>query len=151
MKVGMLCKRAVVTVREFDELTEAARLMRDKHVGYLIVVEPNPGDDTLKPVGVLTDRDVVVAVVAKDISSSTLRVGDVMTRRPVVAGEGATLASALKDMRRIGVRRLPVVGLTGQLVGVLSLDDEFDVIAGELLDVAGSIRNEQLVENALRP
>jgi CBS domain-containing protein len=151
MNVGKVFKRSVVTVREHDELTAAARLMRDKHVGYLIVVEPNPVDGTLKPVGVLTDRDIVVGVVAKDVSPRTLRVGDVMTRQPVVAGEGASLASALKDMRRIGVRRMPIVGLTGQLVGVLSLDDVFDVAAGELLDVAGSIRNEQLIENALRP
>ena len=151
MNVGKMCKRNVVTVRELDELNSAAELMREKHVGYLVVVEQNPARGMAMPVGVLTDRDIVVSVLAKDANPRELRVGDIMTRQPVVIGEGRSIASALTEMRRIGVRRLPVVGSVGQLVGVLSLDDVFDALAGELLDVAGSVRNEQLIENSLRP
>jgi CBS domain-containing protein len=103
------------------------------------------------PVGVLTDRDIVVTVLAKDANPQALRVGDIMTRGPLVVGESSPVASALKEMRRIGVRRVPVVGRIGELVGVLSLDDILDSLAGELLDVAGSVRNEQLIENSLRP
>jgi CBS domain-containing protein len=61
-----------------------------------------------------------------------------MTRQPVVVGEGKSIASALTEMRRTAFRRLPVVGSAGQLIGVLSLDDVLDSLAGELLDVAGS-------------
>jgi CBS domain-containing protein len=100
---------------------------------------------------VLTDRDIVVAVVAREIDPRTLRVGDVMTREPVVAREEDSSATALQEMRRIGVRRLPVVGEHGRLVGVLSLDDVIDELAAELQNVAGSIRNEQRIEGALRP
>jgi len=151
MNIGKLCKRNVVTVREYEDLTQAAQLMREKHVGYLVVVEPNPANDTLRPVGVLTDRDIVVSVVGRDINPRELRVGDVMTRQPVVAGEGKSVSAALKEMRRVGVRRLPIVGEAGQLVGVVSLDDILDSVAGEMLEVAGSLRNEQLIETALRP
>jgi len=151
MNVGEICQRNVITVRPFDELTGAAQLMREKHVGYLIVVEPALSEGSFKPVGVLTDRDIVIAVVARETDARTLRVGDVMTRQPVVADEGDALATALKQMRRIGVRRLPVVGTHEELVGVLSLDDVIDTLVGELKDVAGSIRSEQLIEHTLRP
>jgi CBS domain-containing protein len=151
MNVGKIGRRNVVTVREFDDLTQAAQLMRERHVGYLVVVEPKPADGSLMPVGVLTDRDIVVSVVGRDINPRELRVGDVMTRQPVVIGEGKSVPAALKEMRRIGVRRLPIVAADGQLVGVVSLDDILDVVAAEMVEVAGSLRNEQLVENTLRP
>lgn len=151
MNAGEICKPNVVTVREFDELSAAARLMRERHVGYLIVVEPQPLDAKLKPVGVLTDRDIVVGVLARDADIRALRVGDVMTREPVVVNEDKSIAFALKEMRRIGVRRLPVVGSAGCLVGVLSLDDVIEVLAKELLGVSASIGSELRMEAELRP
>ncbi len=151
MSVRLLCKREVVTVRESEELHAAAQLMRERHVGYLVVVEPADGGEALRPVGVLTDRDIVVEVVARDVDPRSLIVGDVMTPDPVVVREDVSVSAALADMRRIGVRRLPVVGGRGQLIGVLSIDDVLDSLATELLDAAGSMRNEVRVETALRP
>jgi CBS domain-containing protein len=151
MNVGKLCKRDIATIGPRDELSAAAELMRERHVGYLVVVEPDPADNSQRPVGVLTDRDIVVSVVARQIDPRTLRVGEVMTEKPVVAAESDSMDKALASMRRIGVRRLPIVGGRGQLVGVMSLDDVLDSIAGELGDLAGSIRNEQRIEGALRP
>lgn len=150
MNVGSACKGNVITVREFDELTSAAQVMRDKHIGYLVVAEPNVADGTIRPIGVLTDRDIVVGVVARQVDPRSLRVGDVMTRHPVVVEEGDSLEGALGDMRRIGVRRLPVVSRAGQLVGVLSLDDVIDVVARQMAAVSGSINNEIQLERALR-
>lgn len=150
MDVGSLCKRNPVTVREFDELSSAARRMRDDHVGYLVVVEPHATEGGERPVGVLTDRDIVVGVVAKEVEMGSLRVGDLMTRKPAVVDDTASVQTALDQMRRIGVRRMPVVGRAGQLVGVLSLDDIIDALAGEMLAVSGSIRNELRTESALR-
>ncbi len=150
MNVGNVCKGNVITVREFDELTTAAQLMRDKHIGYLVVAEPNITDGTIRPVGVLTDRDIVVGVIARQVDPRSLRVGDVMTRQPVVVEEGDAIESALGDMRRIGVRRLPVVSRAGQLVGVLSLDDVLDAMARQMAAVSGSISNEIQLERALR-
>jgi CBS domain-containing protein len=151
MNVGEICVRNVVTVLEVDELTKAAEVMREKHIGYLVVVGPKPGEAGFMPIGVLTDRDIVVGVVAKHTDPKALRVGDLMTRQPVVVNENASLTQALSEMRRIGVRRVPVVGRTGLLTGVLSLDDILGAVSEELLDVAGSIRKEVRMEEALRP
>lgn len=147
--VGQICKRSVVTIRMSEDLSAAAKSMREKHIGYLIVGEPE-SDGTVKPVGVLTDRDIVIAVVAREVDPRTLTVGDVMTRKPTVVAEDVGIETALQDMRRIGVRRLPVVGMRGQLIGVLSLDDVLESVAEDLANIAGSIRNEQRIESALR-
>ena len=151
MKTGDICSRNVVTVRESDDLTAAAQLMRQKHIGYLVVVKPSVADGTFAPVGVITDRDIVVGVVARETDPRSLRVGDVMTRQPVLAGEASSVSAALHSMREIGVRRLPVVARGGQLAGILSLDDVLDALAKELTAVADSIRRELKVEGALRP
>ncbi|HUN75386.1 MAG TPA: CBS domain-containing protein [Steroidobacteraceae bacterium] len=151
MKVGDICTRNVVTVPELDDLTAAARLMRKKHIGYLVVVEPNATEGTVMPVGVITDRDIVVRVIARETDARSLRVGDVMTRQPVITREDYSVSVALHYMREIGVRRVPVVNQAGGLVGVLSLDDVLDALAEELMDVASSIRRELKVENAIGP
>lgn len=151
MNTGEICQSNVVTVRPYEELIVAVRLMREKHVGYLIVVEPAIADGTYRPIGVLTDRDLVVSVLAREANVNSLRVEDVMTRKPVVARADDPLPVALREMRRIGVRRLPVVGTRGELVGVLALDDVVEALASQLGDVAGSIRSEQALEHALRP
>jgi CBS domain-containing protein len=151
MNVSQLCSRDVVTVRKTDEVTVAARLMRKKHVGYLVVVEPDFTGATQRPIGVLTDRDIVIGVVAQDVNPRGLRVGDVMTRSPVVVELTDSIAAAVQEMRRIGVRRVPVVGSVGELEGVLSLDEVLDALSGELQNLAGAVRNERRVETALRP
>jgi CBS domain-containing protein len=150
VEVSKLCKSNLVTVRPSDELTTAAQLMREKHVGYVIVVEPILQEGTIKPVGVITDRDIVVSVVARGVDPRTLRVGEVMTQKPVVVSEGDTVQNAIQEMRRMGIRRIPVVGDRGELVGVLSLDEIIDHLAVQLEDVAGSMRSEQIVERSMR-
>lgn len=151
MHTGEIAQRDVITVRPQDELLAAARLMREKHVGFLVVVEPMLSVGRFRPVGVLTDRDIVVTVVARDANPKALIVEDVMTRNPVTARADAPLDAALRDMRRIGVRRLPIVDDGGALYGVLALDDVIATFTEQLQHVAGSIRSEQLVERALRP
>src|SRR5512147_2848625 len=100
MNVGQLCNRNVITVRKTDEIPVAARLMREKHVGYLVVADPDVSGPTQRPIGVLTDRDIVVGVVAQDVNPRSLTVGDVMTRNPVVIELNDTIAAAVQEMRR---------------------------------------------------
>lgn len=147
MNVGQVCGRHVVTVLPGSELVAAAGLMREKHIGYLVVVE---SEWMRRPVGVLTDRDIVVSVVAKSVDPASLTVGDVMTSRVVATDEQGPLDAALVQMRRNGVRRLPVLGPEGEVVGVLSIDDALQAIMHELDDAAGSIRLEREVERATR-
>mgnify|MGYP006281403749 CR=1 FL=1 len=150
MDIATLCRRNVITVHENDELVAAAELMRKNHVGYLIVVRSGPSNSTTRPVGVLTDRDIVIKVVAKRIDPRTLTVADVMTAQPVVVAFTESLHSALGTMRSVGVRRLPVIGTQGELIGVLSTDDIVDALADGLSALAGAIRNEQRIESTLR-
>jgi CBS domain-containing protein len=148
MNIGTLCQRNVVTVSPTDELSVAARLMRERHVGCLVVVEGSGGG--ARPVGMLTDRDIVVAIIARETESGQLQVGDVMTRNPVSVLESESLSTALRQMRAIGVRRLPVVGRRGELTGLLSLDDVLDTLVSELQDVVGAIQNERRIEGEQR-
>ncbi|HEY1892201.1 MAG TPA: CBS domain-containing protein [Steroidobacteraceae bacterium] len=144
MNAGSVCKRGVVTVKPSDDLIAAAHAMREKHVGYLIVSE------RARVIGVLTDRDIVVAVLAQEVDARTLKVGDVMTRDPLLIEEDQSIEAVLCHMREAGVRRVPVVDRSGALSGVLSIDDVLERIAEDLLNIAGSIRNEQRMERAVR-
>jgi CBS domain-containing protein len=148
MNVGQVCGRHVVTVLPDNDLPAAAELMREKHVGYLVVVE---SDNMRKPVGVLTDRDIVVSVVAMKTDPASLTVGDIMTSRVICTDEQTTLDAALVQMHRNGVRRLPVLAPNGEVVGVLSIDDALQAIMAELDHAAGSIRLQREAERAARP
>jgi len=149
--VGGICRQNVITTRPREELTAAARSMRDNHVGYLVVTEFDLSCQKERPVGVLTDRDIVIAVVARETDPRSLRVGDVMTPNPVVVNDDAAIRIGLAEMRRIGVRRIPVVDHRGFLVGILSMDDIVVTLASGLSDVAGSINHELRIERASRP
>jgi CBS domain-containing protein len=149
MNVGRLCQRQVVTIVEAAELTAAAQLMRARHVGFLVVVTAADRGKQ-KVVGVLTDRDIVVAVIAREVAARELKVGDVMTRSPLLAEEGQPIESVLCLMREVGVRRVPVVDELGHLAGVLSLDDVLEAMAEQLVNIAASIRSEHRAERALR-
>ncbi len=150
MSIQSLCKYAVVTVGPQEDLSAAARLMREKHVGYLVVVEPSRhGGST--PVGVITDRDIVVSVVVQEVNPRTLTVADVMSREPLVLDQDLSVDAALARLRKRGVRRAPVVAANGGLVGVLSIDDVLGHVASQLDSIAGSIRKEQHIERRTRP
>jgi len=151
MQVGTLCQRLVFTICQSDEISRAAQVMREKHVGYLVVVEPNPVRGIPRPVGVLTDRDIVVSVVAREVDPKTVRVGDIMTPDPVLAAEWESMEAALQKMRQFGVRRLPVVNGYRELVGILAIDDVLRVIAGDAQDVVSTIRSGRRMEGESRP
>jgi signal-transduction protein with cAMP-binding, CBS, and nucleotidyltransferase domain len=150
MYVAQLCSRTVVTIHPNDEVVRAAQLMREHHVGYLVVVAAEQPGVVAEPVGVLTDRDIVVGVVARGVDVGTLTVRDVMTAKPVVVAELDSVETAVSEMRRIGVRRMRVVGRLGEIKGVLSLDDVLEAVSGELRDLSIAIRKEQGIESASR-
>jgi CBS domain-containing protein len=131
MKVRDFCSRTVAVIEPTASLREAALLMRDAHVGALVVTERKGG--VTRPVGVITDRDIVVAVVAvPGARPEGIRVGDAMSAEPRVARDDDGLAEAVKAMSEAGVRRLPVVTGDGSLFGVVTLDDALRVLAAEL-------------------
>jgi CBS domain-containing protein len=151
MNVGQMCQRNAVTVQASDEIAAAARLMREKHVGFLVVVEPAAQEGAVVPIGVITDRDIVVSTIALGVDPKTLSVGDVMTCKPTVALTQDSISDAVYRMRHTGVRRLPVVGDYGHLVGVLSLDDVLTSRADELEAAAAVITKARQHESVTRP
>ncbi len=150
MKVGTICQRLVSTVKRSDEVSAAARLMREDHVGYLVVVETDDLGRFPRPIGVLTDRDLVVLLLARDVTPSAVSVGDVMTANPVTIRESDSIETALQKMREHGVRRMPVVDVSGDLVGVLSTDDILRVLAWDAQDIVTTNAVERMVEGTQR-
>jgi len=124
-----LCQRKVVTVRRHEELSTAAWMMRERNVGCLVVVEPAgvPGGE--RPVGTLTDRDIVTNVIVRDTDPREVSVEDAMTRHPITVLTTASIDDALQRMREARVRRVPVVDERGRLAGILALDDIFEYLA----------------------
>lgn len=149
MQVGEHCNRYVVTIGPEADLAAAAEVMRQKHVGFLIVVdESEPW--RRRPIGVLTDRDLVVQVFAPGADVGALTVADVMTRDPVIASEEDDLGELLRRLRQAGVRRAPVVDANGGLVGVIAMDDAIELVTNLLCDISGLIREGQRMERRRR-
>jgi len=121
LSAGALCTRILMIVRPETPLVDAALCMRREHVGCVVVVEKKGHGEV--PLGILTDRDIVVSVVAVGIDPRVLTVADAMTRDVTVVDEDDSLGAALSTMRQHGVRRVPVVSKDGWLVGLLSVDD----------------------------
>jgi len=145
-----VCSKKVVTIRPGDEISVAARRMREAHVGYLVVVDADPPAGTPRVLGVLTDRDIVIGVVSQNADPRTVLVRDAMTRDPVMIRSFDSLPTAITMMRQRGVRRTPVIDKLGALVGVLSLDDLLDALATDLANLAGAVRTERRVESMTR-
>ena len=148
MSVSALCNHNVATIGRNDGVVEAAARMRGEHVGDLIVVEERGGRRV--PVGILTDRDIVVAVVAKRVAANSVTVGDAMSPDVLTVNEDSGVEHALREMRRAGVRRAPVVDSAGALIGVLSIDDVIDHLAVQLGHIADIIRLGQQTETDKR-
>jgi CBS domain-containing protein len=129
-------------------LPEAAKLMRERHVGSLVVVES--ADNGRVPVGIVTDRDIVVEVLAKDLDYRKLSVGDTMSTDLLCVNQVDEVRDVIALMRRRGVRRVPVLNAAGAMVGIASLDDLLDVVAEQLGDLAITIASEQSKESQRR-
>ncbi len=148
MLVGKHCRRDVVTIRKSQSVVEAARRMREFHVGDLVVVE---GERDI-PVGVLTDRDLVVGVLAGEADRiAKLEVGDVLTEEAVVARHDEEISDVLRRMQRKSVRRVPVVDGAGSLIGIFTLDDGLALVAGDLATSAGLVKHQREHERERRP
>lgn len=148
MNVFDLCQRHVVAIRRHEELATAAWMMRERNVGCLVVVESAGAIGGERPIGMLTDRDIVTNVIARDSDPHTIIVDDVMTRHPVTVWASASVDDALQRMRNDGVRRVPVVDDRGRLVGILAMDDIFEHMAQRTPYAATPIRREMRLGEA---
>jgi len=148
MGIGEVCNRDVVFVNREVTVHAACRLMRHYHVGSLVVVDEGEGKRV--PVGVVTDRDIVVEVLAMDLDIRVITVGDIMSSELTVAPESMGVAKAIELMRFRGIRRLPIVDEESRLVGIVSVDDLVDMLADELSGIAHIVSREHVREGHVR-
>lgn len=148
MPVKDICIRNVVHVSRETTVHEAAQLMRQHHVGDLVVVDTV--DDSVRPVGILTDRDIVLSVVAPKLDATVMTVGDVMGGELITCPEEMGVSECIHRMRSKGVRRMPIVNLRGELVGIVSVDDMIEILAEELSEISKLIAREHGREVRLR-
>jgi len=138
MTVGAMCTRSVATVHAEDTVEEAARRMREWKVAGLVVT-----DEAQRPIGIVTDRDIVLRGVARCPDQlSTLPVREIMSGDVATASPYETLDVVLRRMRGLGVRRLPMVSADGVLEGLVTLDDILGVMSDELRDLIGLMGRE---------
>lgn len=140
MSAGEYCNRDVVVIERTESVREAINLMRNNHVGDVVVVDMR--ENASIPIGILTDRDIVVEILAEDVDLDAVNVGDVMSYQLVTVTEETKLLDAIKLMRMNGVRRLPVVNESGELQGILSVDDLLELVVEQLSDIVGVVSKE---------
>lgn len=137
LTAGEICKRKITVGYKQTSVVAAAQLMREDHVGSLVVVDEENGSRQVR--GIITDRDIVMSVVATGLHPEPLCLEDIMSDRLVTAHEADSLLDVMRAMREHGVRRVPVVGVQDELVGLLTLDDALKILSQEMNLLVGSI------------
>ena len=139
MKVRDFCSRVIVVAERSTDVREAARLMRESHVGALVVVERRGG--ATRPLGIVTDRDIVLGVVAAGVAPESISVGELMSAELAVVSEDDGLYELVDRMADQGVRRLPVVTADGRLAGIVTADDVVRVLAMTFGSLAAALEH----------
>lgn len=148
MPIGEFCNREVIVADRNTSVLEAAQLMREYHVGCLVVVESLDGPR--RPIGLVTDRDIVVEVVAENVAPETVKLGEIMTGKLSTICVTDGVYDTLRYMREHGFRRMPVVNELGELAGIVSMDDYLGLLAEEMTELTRLIAREQGRESTLR-
>jgi CBS domain-containing protein len=135
MLISDVCNRNVVCATRETTISEAANLMRSHHIGDVVVVDRLDGDRV--PIGIVTDRDIVVEVVAPGLDAKVITVGDVLLSGRLATVEGReSCPDTIRLMSAKGVRRMPVVNEGGALAGIVSIDDLLPHLATQLSELA---------------
>lgn len=135
--IGRICQRDVDTADAPEPVRYAAERMHQRSVGSLVVL-----DELKRPIGVVTDRDLVTRVMATGLDPETTTVREVMTSAPTTISEDEPIEMALKKMRQVTCRRLPVVDTRGALVGLVSVDDVISLLVEEFADIGALLERE---------
>ena len=148
MNIGDVCTRNVVTCLADASLAQVGVRMRDQHVGAVVVVD---GETSRRPIGLVTDRDIVVAVVAPGLDAATITAGDLLVDPVQTIQEDSDVIDAIRAMRARGVRRLPVVAADGTLAGIITMNDLVHLFSTEMGNLARLIERQPRREAKRRP
>jgi len=144
MSLKKIATRNVATLQTDATVLEAAKKMRDSHVGDVVIVKTEDGREV--PVGILTDRDIVVSTVAFGVAPGVVTVEDVMAPTVTVAKTTDSLYHVLNLMKEHGIKRIPLVNSAGTLQGIVSSEDIVAILASELTDVVRITERQHDVE-----
>jgi CBS domain-containing protein len=144
-----VANRQVVTVAPETALAQCAKLMRDEHVGSVVVISGDHPDN--RPIGIVTDRDIVLEAVASSLDPSAITAGEVMSQSLGTVNEDDDILDALARMREHGVRRLPVLDVSGRLAGIVAVDDLLVALAQQLDSTVDIFAAERTKEHIARP
>jgi CBS domain-containing protein len=148
MFIGEICNRNVIITSRETSVIQVSQLMREHHVGSIVVTEVQ--NDCNIPVGIITDRDLVIELLSKEVDVTRVTAGDVMSTEIITARESSHIYDILKLMRGKGIRRVPVVNDEKVLIGIVTVDDLLDVVISELDDIVNIVAIEQKREKQLR-
>ena len=148
MSIGKICSREVVVATPETTVAEAAKLMRQHHVGNVVVVALSKGH--ARPTGIITDRDIVLSVVGTGLDPEVFTVGDMVTTPIVTAPEDQGIFETIQLVKAHGVRRIPIVNREGELAGIVTIDDLIQLLSEELSEIGKLIRREQVHEARTR-
>jgi CBS domain-containing protein len=149
MRVGEFCNREVIVIGGDESVKDAAALMRQHHVGDVVLVEEREGKRI--PVGIVTDRDLVVEVMVPGLDPEALAVRDILTAPLSTARTDEGLFDALELMRLKAVRRLPVVDADGALAGIITVDDVMGLLTEMMGRLSAVVERQRSREARTRP
>ena len=144
MNIGELCNRDVIIANQSDSIVDIAQFMRKFHVGTVVVAESG------EALGIITDRDIVLEIIAEEVPLDGCTASDIMSQVLVSVPETTGIYETLQIMKSKGVRRVPVVDDRGELVGIFSSDDFIEFIAEQMGDVVSLMKRELRSEEAIR-
>ncbi len=144
MLLNSICELDVVCCSPRTTVLEAAHIMRRKHIGDLVVVDDD--DDNRAPIGIITDRDIVVEVLGANLDPAKTAVGSVVRTPLIIAHEDEDTFQVLERMRTHGVRRIPVVSVAGRLTGIITVDDLLKRLAADANLLTEIVSREQRLE-----
>jgi CBS domain-containing protein len=133
MSITEFCKGPVITASPDDQVLHAARLMRDNNVGSIVVLEGG------RPVGMLTDRDIMLRMIEHGSKWPEITVREVMTANPVTVNEQTGILELIRLMKKTAVRRFPVIDDGGKLSGIITLDDLIELLGMEMADLGNAV------------
>ena len=147
METSKLISKKVITVKKNESVQDAAKLMRKHHIGDVVVLDPKSN----APIGMLTDRDIVLATIALNVPYEGVTVGDIMTEKLVTVGQNADIHEIIRLMKVHGVKRIPVVGAKKNLLGIISRDNVMKYLGDEFSSIGDTYQRQRSKEKERRP
>lgn len=140
MSICDISKKKVFTLSKSEPIWRAAKLMKDEGVGSIIITHDEEGEEV--PIGIITDRDVAIKVVAEKRNAENIKISEIMSGDLLIIDDDQDIRSTIELMKKKGVRRAPVMNDDDEICGIISLDDLFVYMTDELNNLADVVQKQ---------